>query len=123
MHIPGHFTPFSQSLMNRGMRQTNNNIGNINNPGSGNIYDPGDFSGEGTPIGDQGVAPPAGGWYNPWGPNPDYDSNFGSTDPFEGIEDLNNDGVVNVQDIIFSNMGPGSIDLSLYTHLTLPTKA
>ena len=32
MHIPGHFTPFSQSLMNRGMKQTNNNIGNINNP-------------------------------------------------------------------------------------------
>jgi hypothetical protein len=48
------------NFMNMGMRQANNNIGNINNPGSGNIYDPGDFSGEGTPIGDQGISPGAG---------------------------------------------------------------
>ena len=110
--MPPRFTPFYQSLANRGMKQTNKNIGNINNPGGGNIYDPGDFSGEGFPIGGQGTEPPIGGWYKPWGPNPNYDPDDGInpdlTDPFEEYEDLNNDGVVDIHDIILSNMGPGS---------------
>tara|TARA_Y100001938_G_scaffold116825_1_gene160970 strand:+ start:1047 stop:2123 length:1077 start_codon:yes stop_codon:yes gene_type:complete len=105
------FTPFYQSLANRGMKNTNKSIGNLNtfpgnsygfenqgsgignylnppnnfkNPspignsvgamGGGNIYDPGNWSGEGIPD-EQEVpgGPGVGGWYNPWGPDPDYE--------------------------------------------------
>ena len=31
-HIPGHFTPFSQSLINQGMNQTNRLAANATNP-------------------------------------------------------------------------------------------
>ena len=50
-------------------------IGNsVGAMGGGNIYDPGNWSGEGIPD-EQEVpgGPGVGGWYNPWGPDPDYE--------------------------------------------------
>jgi hypothetical protein len=82
-HIPGHNRPFT-SFLTQGMQNTNRNIGNFNNPGgqtnyltppNNNLFDPSNFTGEGMPSGEGGQTPPGmgiGGWYNPWGVNPNY---------------------------------------------------
>ena len=87
--MPPRFTPFSNSLM-QGMQNTNKNIGRMNMPsqfsygignqdggGSGNLFfTPGEGelppgSGEGgQPVPGGGI----GGWYQPWGENPDYET-------------------------------------------------
>ena len=107
MHIPGHFTPFSQSLMNRGMKQTNNNIGNINNPNEnimGGGMQPGgpifQETGISTGFGDSemGIINPVQPSYEPEGVKSPLFSEGSMAAGF----DVNNDGVVDMLDYAYA---------------------
>ena len=111
MHIPGHFTPFSQSLMNRGMKQTNNNIGNINNPNEnimGGGMQPGgpifQETGISTGFGDSemGIINPVQPSYGPEGVKSPLFSEGSMAAGF----DVNNDGVVDMLDYAYAQNNP-----------------